>query len=47
MKSTAQKNARKGGLATLKKYGPEHFSEIARKMHRKRRRLEKLANKSL
>ncbi len=32
-----------GGLAILKKYGPDHFRNMALKQHRKRKRLEKLA----
>lgn len=28
----------KGGKATLKKYGKEHFSKLAKKMHAKRKR---------
>lgn len=34
-----------GGLATLSKYGPEHFSKMALKQHRKRKQLERLAQK--
>ncbi len=34
-KVTREEFARKGGKATLKKYGKEHFSKLAKKSHQK------------
>jgi hypothetical protein len=44
-KKTRVKNGRLGGQATFEAYGSEHFSTIAKKMHRKRRRLLRIAEK--
>ncbi len=33
-----------GGIATLKKHGPDHFRKLAKKMHAKRRKMLKEAN---
>ena len=35
-----------GGTATLKKYGKDHFAKLAKKMHAKRRKLERLQKES-
>lgn len=35
-----------GGTATLKKYGKDHFAKLAKKMHAKRRKLERQAESS-
>lgn len=32
-----------GGLAVLKKYGPDHFKKMVLKYHRKRRKMDKLS----
>lgn len=45
MKEKEEKFGAAGGKATLKKYGKNHFSELAKKMHAKRRKLERLAKK--
>ncbi len=37
MKKTAFPNQQKGGKATLHKYGPEHFSAMAKKMWEKQK----------
>lgn len=33
----------RGGIATLKKYGPDHFRKLAKRMHRLRRAKQKEA----
>lgn len=38
--------SKKGGKATLKKYGPDHFRKLAFKMHKKRRAGIKKANET-
>lgn len=35
----------KGGKATLKKYGKEHYAKLAKRMHAKRRKAEKAGKK--
>lgn len=44
---THQQVAKMGGNATYDKYGPHHFSEMARKMHSNRRKEDKRIKKLL
>jgi hypothetical protein len=44
-KSKAASFGQAGGKATLKKYGPDHYAKLAKKMHAKRRKAARLAEK--
>lgn len=43
--TTIKSISRKGGLATLKKHGREHFSKIATEMQAKRKELKTQSQK--